>query len=280
MNTDLPKISIVTPSFNQTAFLERTIQSVLNQNYPNLEYIIIDGGSTDGSVEIIKKYEKHLAYWVSEKDRGQTHALNKGFQRATGEVVAWLNSDDMYCPGALEAAGNAFASDPTLDMVYGKMLIVDHNDTILRPIRSPFWWRSFVMIGMAIQPAAFWKHTLFEKYGWLDESLRFSMDFEFFCRAFRHAKSRYLPCDVIQFRSHSDQKTEVLTKVCEKETAIIRERYMKEACGVFPPSMFRKIGLLYKTTWHCLHGDFNYLGHRLRQYYERLRGKKVNWFDY
>jgi glycosyltransferase involved in cell wall biosynthesis len=276
----LPKFSIVTPSFNQASFLERTILSVLNQNYPNLEYIVIDGGSTDGSVDIIRKYQDRLAYWISEKDRGQTHALNKGFQRATGTITAWLNSDDMYCSGALRAAGEAFASDPDLDVVYGKMLIVDPNDTVVRPIRGPFWWRSFVMIGMAIQPAAFWKRSLFDKHGWLDETLRFSMDFEFFCRTCRNAKSRYLPCDIVRFRFHRDQKTETLSKVCEEETSRIRLRYMKEACGIFPPSIFRLIGLSYKTLWHCVHGDFDYLGHRLRQQYRRLTGKNLSWIDH
>jgi glycosyltransferase involved in cell wall biosynthesis len=112
VKSELPKISIVTPSFNQGRFIEKTILSVIEQDYPNLEYIIIDGGSTDESVEIIKKYEKHLAYWVSEPDRGQSHAINKGFERATGEIFGWLNSDDWYHPGALKALAEAFAANP------------------------------------------------------------------------------------------------------------------------------------------------------------------------
>jgi glycosyltransferase involved in cell wall biosynthesis len=110
--TTYPKISIVTPSFNQGRFIEKTILSVIEQDYPNLEYIIIDGGSTDESVEVIKKYDQHLAYWVSEPDRGQSHAINKGFERATGEIFGWLNSDDWYHPGALKAVAEAFAANP------------------------------------------------------------------------------------------------------------------------------------------------------------------------
>src|SRR5262249_529742 len=106
--TELPSITIVTPSYNQVAYIEETIESVLSQGYPRLEYIIIDGGSTDGSVEIIRKYEKHLAYWVSEKDKGQSDAINKGFRRATGEIFNWLCSDDTLEPGALVRVGEAF----------------------------------------------------------------------------------------------------------------------------------------------------------------------------
>ncbi|HRY21099.1 MAG TPA: glycosyltransferase family 2 protein, partial [Flexilinea sp.] len=126
-----PFVSIVTPSFNQAEFLERTIQSVLSQDYPNLEYIIIDGGSTDGSVEIIRKYENRLAYWVSEKDKGQTNAINKGFNRAKGEIFAWLNSDDIYEPGAIQAAVEALMSDPSLGFVYGDCNFIDSHDRII-----------------------------------------------------------------------------------------------------------------------------------------------------
>jgi glycosyltransferase involved in cell wall biosynthesis len=113
----IPRVTIVTPSFNQAGFLEETIRSVLSQEYPNLEYFIIDGGSTDGSVELIQRYANRLAGWVSEKDRGQADAINKGFSRATGEVIAWLNSDDIYCPGAIHAAVSALQAHPEYGMV-------------------------------------------------------------------------------------------------------------------------------------------------------------------
>src|SRR5690554_4018590 len=119
-------ISIVTPSFNQGHYLEETIDSVLSQNYPNLEYVVIDGGSTDGSVDIIKKYEKHLKYWVSEGDRGQSHAINKGLARCTGEVFNWLNSDDYLEPGALQTIGEAF-ENPNTTAFIGRSNIVEQG---------------------------------------------------------------------------------------------------------------------------------------------------------
>ena len=125
-----PKISIITPSYNQGEFLERTILSVIEQNYPNLEYIIIDGGSTDGSVDIIQKYADKLAYWISEKDNGQTHAINKGFKKATGEIVAWLNSDDELCEGALMAVASVFMEHDEADFVFGNQYSIDSNGKI------------------------------------------------------------------------------------------------------------------------------------------------------
>ena len=129
-NLKFPKITIVTPSFNQSKFLERTIISVLNQNYPNMEYIIIDGGSTDGSVDIIKKYEKYLTFWCSEKDKGQSDAINKGFEHGTGEIYAYLNSDDLFLPGTLQYIAEAFKSNKNYDLIYGSIYIIDKNDQI------------------------------------------------------------------------------------------------------------------------------------------------------
>src|ERR1035437_4288596 len=127
-----PKISVITPSFNQGKYLESTIKSVLEQDYPNLEYIVIDGGSEDNSVEIIKKYEKHLAYWESVKDKGQSHAINKGFAIATGEILAWLNSDDTYEQNAIYNIAEWFRKYPELDFIYGDVNIIDEKGAVLQ----------------------------------------------------------------------------------------------------------------------------------------------------
>lgn len=131
-----PKISIVTPSYNQAEFLERTILSVLNQNYPNLEYIIIDGGSTDGSVEIIKKFEKYLAYWVSEKDNGQTNAINKGFKISSGEILAWLNADDTYLRHTISRVVNYFQKYPQIDLIYGNAHLINKNGQLIGDLKT------------------------------------------------------------------------------------------------------------------------------------------------
>ena len=136
-----PRISIVTPSFNQGKYIEQTIQSVLSQNYPNLEYIIIDGGSTDGTVEIIKKYEQQLTYWISEPDKGQTDAINKGFAKCTGEIFNWINSDDYYSPNSLHIVAEVFSENPTAKVVCGlengfyneqQSKIVNHPGSIIK----------------------------------------------------------------------------------------------------------------------------------------------------
>lgn len=173
-----PKISIVTPSFNQAQYLEETIRSVLLQGYPNIEYIIIDGGSTDGSVEIIKKYEPWLAYWVSEPDRGQSQAINKGFGRSTGEIMAWINSDDYYAPGAFKTVAEAFAQNNT-EWLAGNCYTLEMNGQLKpgrgKPQPSIEHW---LVTCLYAQPGIFWKREIWKKTKKIDEALHFSFDYE------------------------------------------------------------------------------------------------------
>jgi len=198
----LPKISIVTPVYNNAPYVENCIKSILNQDYPQLEYIIIDGGSTDGTLQIIKKYTDHLAYFVSEKDRGQTHALNKGFTRATGDIFAWLNADEQYLPGTLHEVGKAFSSHLGLDFFYGNRIIVNRD---LVEIGRKKWvpmhpkWRLLCIGRVLPTDASFWRATIHRRTGKLDEKHfpKFGMDVDWFLRLslnikkWKHAK-KYL----------------------------------------------------------------------------------------
>ncbi len=179
-----PKISIITPSFNQAEFIEETILSVINQDYDNLEYIIIDGGSTDGSVEIIKKYEDHIAYWCSEKDKGQTNAINKGFKVATGDLVAWMNSDDLFAPNSFEIIARAYERNPMIDVYYGDKVHIDRQGREQFVQRyAPYKIESFANDKMAFcNQAAYWKREIFDRIGFLDESIQFAMDYDYFVR--------------------------------------------------------------------------------------------------
>lgn len=179
-----PKISIVTPSYNQGQFLEQTILSVLGQGYPNLEYIIIDGGSTDNSLEIIKKYEKYLTYWVSERDKGQSHALNKGFQIATGEILAWLNSDDYYLPNTLNQIATFLPIKPA-SILFGNCLHMDESSNQFVGSNVVQWQKNFdiTIYDYIIQPSSFWNRATWEAVGLLDENLHYGFDWDWFVRA-------------------------------------------------------------------------------------------------
>jgi glycosyltransferase involved in cell wall biosynthesis len=205
-----PKISIVTPSYNQAQFLERTILSVINQNYPNLEYIIIDGGSTDGSVDIIKKYGSKLSYWISEKDNGQSDALNKGFAKATGEIYAYLNSDDIYLRSTLETISNTFLKISDADLIYGNANLIDEKDNkIGNCIALPFKIKEYLNGIFSIpQPSSFWKRNVYEKVGGFNINNHTCMDAEFYALA-NELKFKFLLINKVfsSFRLHPKSKT-------------------------------------------------------------------------
>lgn len=184
--TSWPRVTIVTPSFNQGRYIEQTIRSVLLQGYPNLEYIVIDGGSTDNSVEIIRKYEKWLAYWVSEKDRGQSHAINKGFERATGEVLGWLNSDDFFLPGALQTLMLLRAVQPEAVAWVGGCRVTDGQDrflhNLLPRVGSKHYMGDWGWEGHFYQPSCLFDGRVFREVGGLVEDLHYVMDVDLWLR--------------------------------------------------------------------------------------------------
>ena len=205
----VPKISIVTPSYNQGEFLEETINSILNQNYQNLEYIIIDGGSTDNSVEIIRKYEEHLSYWISEKDEGQSHAINKGFAIATGEICNWINSDDILAPNALQNISKAFINNPNVDFVHGKNGIIDSESKLTGWTQHPKGELKLqYFYGMPYgQQACFFTKKIFDKVGGVNEKISFSMDFDLYTKIHLRAKALQIEDHIGSIRIHPTTKT-------------------------------------------------------------------------
>ena len=205
----LPRVSIVTPSFNQAQYIESTIQSVLVQDYPQIEYLIVDGSSTDNTVDIIKKYQGQLAWWVSEKDQGQTDAINKGFARASGDILAWINSDDTYEPGAVRLAANYLMEHPEVGMVYGDCNFINAEGRVIGRFASAQTNYRLLRQGYVHIPqqAAFWRAELWRQVGPLDPSLTFAMDYDLWVRLSKISKLQYLPRLWAEFRLHADSKT-------------------------------------------------------------------------
>lgn len=225
-----PCISIITPSFRQAAFIGRTIASVLDQQYPNLEYVVQDGGSEDGTREILESFSERLASWDSRPDSGQTEAINRGFARTSGEIMAWLNSDDILLPGALAYVAEHFVRHPEIDVVYGHRILIDENDRqIGRWIMPPhsdevLSWADFIP-----QETMFFRRRIWDKAGGrVDESFRFAMDWDLLLR-FREAGARFerLPRFIGGFRIHPQQKTSaVISEVGFQEMNRLRQRVL------------------------------------------------------
>lgn len=247
-----PKITIVTPSFNQAEFLERTILSIINQGYPNLEYIVCDGGSTDGSVDIIKKYENHIDWWCSEIDSGQTDAINTGMKKATGEIVGWINSDDILLPGALNAIGDYYVKYPSTEFLNGLTMEIDKNDKIIRFIHIVmnkfFFEHGCYNIS---QQGMFWKRDLFQKIGYLDDSFHAKMDVDWLIRNYEnHSKIRLLNKYIGAIRIYEGTKTAMQGDIWENDSKRIIEKY-KGRYSLSHGGPIRLLFYLYKTIKGC-----------------------------
>jgi glycosyltransferase involved in cell wall biosynthesis len=221
-----PLVSIITPSYNQANYLEETIQSVLAQDYASIEYIIVDGGSGDGSQEIIQRYSDRLAWWVSEPDQGQTDAINKGFERAHGEILAWINSDDTYLPCAISEAVEYLSHHPEVGMVYGDANLIDGEGQIIGkfPARQTDYRRlrrGYVHIP---QQASFFRASLWRQVAPLDPTFYFAMDYDLWVRLARLAPLKYYPRPWANFRLHNTGKSVIEDERCWPEMVRVHLR--------------------------------------------------------
>lgn len=223
-----PKISLITPSLNQGKFIEATIQSVLTQNYPDLEYIVMDGESSDNTLKILERYSDQLK-WISEKDNGQTEAINKGLRMANGEVLAYLNADDMLLPGTLLKVAHRFMEHPDAMWVTGQCRIIDENNREVRRLITTYknFWLRFSRASMLLitdyvsQPATFWRSRALEEFGYPDESLHYAMDYEYWLRLYSRYPPLFIPEYLAAFKIHPHSKT---TTTGHKDIFIDEER--------------------------------------------------------
>ena len=235
MSRKQPRISIVTPSYNQVAYLEQTIRSVLSQNYPDLEYIIMDGGSTDGSVDILKKYADKFSYWTSEKDKGQADAIQRGLAKCTGDLIGWVNSDDIMMPGTLKHFAEMYVKHPDTEMFAGGAVLIDGNSRVstTRCGVPEFYWTTGKLTFQQmlfrsvefLQPATIWTRNIFEKTGGLDTKMKFCFDWDFFLRVARECPILGTNMLTAGYRWHCESKSCTMQDVRSQEMAMLMERY-------------------------------------------------------
>lgn len=262
-----PRISIITPSYNQVQFLEGTILSILNQNYPNLEFIIIDGGSTDSSIDIIRKYEKYITYWVSEPDKGQSDAINKGFRMMSGDIVAWQNSDDIYLPDTFCKVGKRFNKNKMTDLVFGNIYLIDSYNRILNEMRYvPFSLNDLLYLDWNIgNQAAFWSRRVMDGVGLLREDISTCFDYDWFIRLGKSSMCTHFMRDFLGgYRVHEAAK---LSTVSNKERwPILVDIYRKNGVQVKEAIPFhdqfksyRFLMGLRRLFYYSIQKDFDYM---------------------
>ena len=279
-----PKISVVTATYNQGPYIEETICSVLGQNYPDLEYIIIDGGSTDQTIDVIRKYEERLSFWVSEADDGAADALGKGFEKSTGEIVAYLNSDDVYLPGTLFKVATEFERTGA-DLVYGNLYWIDTRGHVLGERRQASCFGLGYLYGGAdiMQPTAFWKKDAHDEAGGIDSSFTFHFDLDLFYRlVLQGARFQHVREHLVYFRIHPESKSSMLPEVYKRELDQIRTRYLPHPINSLQGRLYRNLGRLHRAIGYALQGDLVWLVGRIP---DRIRsrnstvvvGPKTKW---
>lgn len=241
MSNEPPKLSIVTPSFNQAAFLEEALLSVRNQDYPFVEHIVVDGASTDGTVEILKKYSREYGReqlrWISESDEGQSDALNKGFKLASGSIIGWLNSDDRYRAGCFAKVAKGFASYPETEILYGDFTVIDENGRI-QSVRREIEFNRFLLHHLQLlyvpTTSTFFRRKVFDDGNWIDTKFDYAMDYEFFLRlADKGYKFQHLRELLADFRIHSASKTGAHAD---------RQRNEHNAISIYSSSVLSRVG--------------------------------------
>ncbi|QDV67256.1 Putative glycosyltransferase EpsE [Rosistilla carotiformis] len=254
------RISVVTPSYNQAEYVEQTILSVLQQDYSNVEYLVLDGGSTDGSADIIEKYSDQLAYWCSAPDGGQADAISRGFARCTGDVICWINSDDLFLPGALSKVARYFTDHPETQCLSGGAFTIDEHNQPVKGFgvftlgeQATFDKLRFYAQDNLYQPAAFWRRSAYEAVGGVDPTLNFIMDYDLFARLALHSPFARLPALLACFRLHGECKSMRIQEVREAELELFRERYGASSCSELSQRLmywkYRLPSLARKAQW-------------------------------
>jgi glycosyltransferase involved in cell wall biosynthesis len=243
---ELPRITVVTPSFNQAAYIEATLRSVLDQSYPHLEYIVLDGGSTDGSREIIERYAPRLAYWHSRKDGGQADAIATGFEMATGDILCWLNSDDVLLPGSLHRVGEYFRRHPRAQVLFGNRIVIDREG---REIGRHVWpWlltHGHWALGQPLaQECCFWRRAIYDKAGGIDRSKFFIMDYDLFYRMWRITRFRKTPAYLGCIRLHEETKNSQHQDVRVRELSEAVAHYCIPAPGPIRRRLMNRLDAL------------------------------------
>jgi len=255
----LPRVTVITPSFNQAEFLERTIRSVLNQGWPHLEYIVIDGGSGDGSPGIIRKYEDYLAYWVSEPDSGQGDALAKGLARSTGKYVTWVCSDDILLPGALEALAAALEARPDAGIAYGAVAFLDESDRVLKlrsypdmSLRNLLYDRRSTIA----QPSSLMRKKTVDEAGGIDPSLSYAMDYDLWIRILKRSGCVNLGNTVLSgYRLHTRSKTVGSYRKMALEKIRVNRRHTNDRIN----------RVIYAHSWYIVEDTFRRLRRKIRK---------------